>query len=439
MQIMSSSLFGTDGIRGPAGTYPLDEAGLHQIGKAAAVYFVKSNKPVLIGWDPRESSEGMAEATAAGLQAAGAQVQRVGVIPTPGLAYLTKERQAAAGVIITASHNPYTDNGVKLFTPDGRKLSDADQAGINKLIDETLPDDAGGAISDASELLQAYEDFLVAVAGQAELKGLKLAADSANGATSGLAARVFERLEASVTPLFDKPDGRNINVACGATDSSALEAAVKQQGLDAGVAFDGDGDRVILVDGRGRPLSGDHILYILAVSGSHKGVVATIMSNQGLETALKKHGITLERTAVGDRYVLDGMDKTGYRLGGEQSGHIILSDHATTGDGLLAAIVTLMAVQASGKSLADWRDELTLLPQALVNIALPDRSRLETYEVQAFLRQRTAELGSDGRINIRPSGTEPKLRIMVEADNAEIVAQKLASELAELLKTGDKV
>lgn len=432
---MSRQLFGTDGIRGPAGAYPFDAEGMLQIGKAVGTYFLKPGGKVLIGWDPRESSPVLAEAAVKGLSAAGAEIHRLGVIPTPGLAYLTSRLKAGAGVIITASHNPYTDNGVKVFTPDGRKLSDDDQAGLNDLIGGRIEDRAGGTAADDTAAVKAYEEFLAASAGSVSFSGLRIAVDTANGATSGIAGRVFSALGAEVTALYDKPDGRNINEACGATDPSALQAAVRKQGLDAGVAFDGDGDRVIMVDAEGRQLSGDHLLYILAIAGGHRGVAATVMSNQGLETALKEHGIGLKRTPVGDRSVLAAMDDTGYRLGGEQSGHIIISDYSPTGDGMLAAILTLAAAIASGRTLASWRDELKLLPQALMSVPLPDKTLLERSDIRSFIEAENAGLGGNGRLNVRASGTEPKVRVMVEAPDAEERARRIAHELTKLVRT----
>ncbi|HVX57300.1 MAG TPA: phosphoglucosamine mutase [Candidatus Saccharimonadales bacterium] len=430
---MSSQLFGTDGIRGPAGTYPLDHAGMVQIGKAVATYFAQPGDLILVGWDPRESSPVLVDGVVEGLVAAGAAVRKIGVVPTPGLAYLTKQRRAVAGVMITASHNPYSDNGVKVFTPDGRKLPDEVQTGLNQLISgDTIATRPGGSVSDDSDAAQAYEDFLVSAAEGASFDALRLAVDTANGATSGIAARVFERLGAHVTALFDQPDGKNINVRCGATDPAALQAAVREQQLSAGAAFDGDGDRLVLVDEQGRQLTGDHILYILAVSSGYDGVVATVMSNGGLERALKKHHIALQRTAVGDRSVLAGMQETGFRLGGEQSGHIIIPQYNSTGDGLVAAIRTLIAVNASGKTLGTWYDELSLLPQALVNIPLSDKSALNHPTVQKFVESQTAELGDSGRLLIRPSGTEPKARIMVEAPDAEKRARDIAATLTKL-------
>jgi phosphoglucosamine mutase len=429
---MSAQLFGTDGIRGPAGTYPLNDEGMVRIGKAAGAYFTKPGDKVAVGWDPRESSEGLVNSVVAGLTAMGADVSKVGVIPTPGLAFLSKQEDVAIGVMITASHNPYTDNGVKIFTPEGRKLPDKDQSGLNDLIGSGVEPRGHGTVSDDPGAIAKYEDFLVASADGTGFQGLKLAVDSANGASSGIAARVFSRLGADVIPLFDKPDGRNINVRCGATDTNALQEAVMRGPLDAGVALDGDADRVVIIDGQGRELTGDHILYILAVTGKHKGIAATIMSNMGMETALMAQGIEVKRTPVGDRAVLACLDETGYSLGGEQSGHIIMREYNGTGDGLLAAIRTLAEVIRSGRTLAWWRDELKLLPQSLVSVPFPDKSALEREQVKKFIADQSDELGGNGRLNVRASGTEPKVRIMVEAPDAEVRAREIANKLKEL-------
>jgi phosphoglucosamine mutase len=433
---MSSELFGTDGIRGPAGKYPLDEEGMVSIGRAVGTYFAKPGEAILVGWDPRASSTELVAYLVQGLVATGVEVRKAGVIPTPGLSYLTRQTQAKAGVMITASHNPYTDNGVKVFTPDGRKLSDDDQVELNGIIRAGTPDRGQGRVMEDKRALHDYGEFLTVNAGDVRLKGMKLAVDSANGATSGIAAHIFKKLGADVTALSDKPDGRNINVNCGATDPVALQAAVIEKRLDAGIAFDGDGDRVILVDSLGRLLTGDHILYILALTGGHKGVAATIMSNQGLETALNAEGIRFERTPVGDRSVLAALDKTGYRLGGEQSGHIIVADLNPTGDGLLAAICVLAACSKAGKSLAEWYNRLKLLPQALVSVPFPDKHLLESRVVQDFLAEETDKLSGRGRLNVRASGTEPVVRIMVEAPDADEKAKAIGNELARLAGGG---
>jgi len=431
---MGRELFGTDGVRGLAGQYPLDQAGAQQIGRALGAHFAQAGQRMVIASDPRESSADLVAAVTKGLLKVGVKVTQAGVMPTPGLAYITRQHpEFVAGVMITASHNPAAYNGIKAFDSQGDKLSDGTEAAINQLIDAAVPDRGNAEAVVDSELVKEYEDFLVASADGLDLQGLPLAVDSANGAASNLAGRVFERLGAQVTPLFTAPDGRNINDGCGATHTEALQAAVKAQGLQAGVALDGDADRLVLVDSQGREMNGDYILYLLAVSQAASGVVATIMSNMGLEQALAARGIQLVRTQVGDRYVLEGLAETGYQLGGEQAGHIILPSILKTGDGLLAAVQCLKAISQADKNLAQWRDELQLVPQALINVPLADQTKLEDEAVTRYIEEITNQLGNSGRLLIRPSGTEPLVRIMVEAPYAEKVATQVAEKLQELI------
>jgi phosphoglucosamine mutase len=431
---VSRQLFGTDGIRGVANEYPLDDAGCKQIGKAIGVHFGKPGQSILVGYDPRESSPRICENVSDGLISVGVNVVIVGVIPTPGLAFLTKNGNFSAGVMITASHNPYTDNGIKVFGPNGDKLPDDAEEELNSLIESTIQKVDSGKLSTDLQLIKTYENYLVDSAGGYLLKDLDLAIDCANGATSGIAERVFIKLGAKVTTICDSPNGTNINVECGATDTKTLQELVVDKQLMAGLAFDGDGDRLIAVDTQGRQLDGDNVMYLLAVGNSFSGVVATVMSNLGFENALKNLGIDLQKTAVGDRYVLEGLEKTGYSLGGEQSGHIILTEYSGTGDGILAGIHTLIAVLKSGKTLSDWRDELKLLPQALINIPLSDKSLLDKPKINEYIATQTADLGDSGRLLIRPSGTEPKARIMVESEDAETRSKIIAVKLQQLIK-----
>jgi phosphoglucosamine mutase len=430
---MDRKLFGTDGVRGIAGEYPLDDAGSEKIGMAIGAYFGQPGQTVLMASDPRESSASLAKSVTAGLLKTGANVVNAGILPTPGLAYLTREGDYCAGVMITASHNPYEYNGIKCFDQNGDKLSDATEAKLNELIMNSVEARTVGKAGFDETLIRQYEDFVVESTDNLKLSGLKIVVDSANGAASGLAARVFERLGAEVKSLFDKPDGKNINDGCGATDTAALSREVVSGVYDLGVALDGDADRLMLVDSQGRELNGDHIIYILAVSQSLDGAVVTVMTNQGTEDCLKEKGIKVERVQVGDRYVLEGLAKSGYRLGGEQSGHIILYDLLKTGDALLAAVQTVKSVAASGKSLSGWRDEVQLLPQALVNIPLADRSLLDKPSVKSYLEEQSAALNGEGRLLIRPSGTEPLARVMVEADAAQEIADRIAAELKSRL------
>jgi len=430
---MSRELFGTDGVRGLAGEYPLDDDGARKIGMAVGQHFAQSGQRVIMAQDPRRSSAAIVASLTAGLNAMGVDVVSVGVLPTPGLAYLTRQGDYAAGVMVTASHNPVEYNGVKVFDSHGDKLTDETESILNKLIvDGVEPRGSGQALVD-DKLTQAYEDFLVSSAEGLKLTGLRLAVDSANGAASGLAARVFERLGAEVMPMADQPNGLNINDHCGATSPEALTAKVVSDQLDLGVALDGDADRLLLIDSQGREVKGDYIMYILAVAGDLKGVVATEMSNQGFEQALHARGIDVKRTKVGDRYVLNGLSETGYKLGGEQSGHIIMPALLATGDGLLAAVRTVKAVAGSNRSLAEWCNDVKLLPQVIINLPLSDKSRLERPEVETFITKETAKLADEGRILIRPSGTEPLARIMVEAPEAQAIAEHLAGELKRLV------
>lgn len=432
---MSRALFGTDGVRGIAGQYPLDENGSVKIGRAVGMHFAKQGESVVLGFDPRESSEAIAANLTKGLNQVGVNVVNAGVLPTPGISYLTRQHDDfVAGIMITASHNPYNYNGIKVFDNRGDKLPDSTEAALNEMIDNGVADRGSGSTKTDANLIRQYEDFLVNSAGGLKLDTLSIAIDTANGAASGIAQRVFERLGAIVTPIFDKPDGRNINEACGATNTAKLAQLVSEQHLSLGIAVDGDADRLFLVDSQGRQVNGDNIMYILAVGGNYSGVVATVMSNLGFEKALNNKSIKLERMQVGDRYVLEGLQKTGYKLGGEQSGHIILPELLKTGDALLAAVQVVKAVQSSSKSLDQWRDEVVALPQAIVNIPLPDKKVLEDDKIQSFIDQQTDSLDGNGRILIRPSGTEPLARVMVEANDAQSLAESIAHSLEKLIK-----
>jgi phosphoglucosamine mutase len=432
---MDRTLFGTDGVRGLAGKYPLDEAGAKRIGMAVGTHFAVPGQRIVIGFDTRESSEGLVAALTGGLNTVGVNVTLLGVITTPGLAYLTREGDDfAAGVMVTASHNPYEYNGVKVFDKHGDKLPDDTEAQLNGLIEEGVAERGPAGTSAADDkLVRQYEDFLVGSAGGLDLGGLRLAVDSANGSASGLAERVFSRLGARVKPLFDAPDGRNINAGCGATHTEALCHEVLAGKLDLGVALDGDADRLAMVDNQGREVNGDHLMYMLAAAGQLDGVVATVMSNFGFEQALRERGIPLERVDVGDRYVLEGLKRTGFHIGGEQSGHIIFPELLATGDGLLAAVQAVKALSTSRKDLAQWRDKVIFLPQALVNIKLADKTLLDRPDVRDFIEEQSRPLAGTGRLLIRPSGTEPLARVMVEAPDAPETARQIAAELEKLL------
>lgn len=397
----------------------------------------------MLGYDPRESGPHLAAGVAAGVTATGANVEVVGIIPTPGLAYLTRESNAAAGVMITASHNPHTDNGIKVFDRNGGKLTDDTETHVNNLMVNGAPSRGNfGRWTPTAGRASEYADFLVNSAEGARFDDMTLVVDTANGAASGIAEQVFSRLGANVIPQADRPDGRNINLECGAphlleegaraTSATALQRSVTRHGADMGIAFDGDADRTILTDEYGRVVDGDHLMYILAKSQGLEGVVATVMSNLGTEKAMQKNGIDMVRAKVGDRYVLDGLRETGYRLGGEQSGHIILPEILATGDGMLAAIQTVRAVRESGRSLAEWRDEVDLLPQTLINIKGYDKALLEDPKVKEYLERVAADMGDAGRLLVRPSGTERKIRVMVESPFAEEAAIATVSGLQKL-------
>ncbi len=432
---MSRTLFGTDGVRGIAGVYPLDDSGVANIARAIGTQFAAVGESIAVGCDTRESSERLVSRICEGLQGVGVNAQFLGVIPTPGLAYVTKEHATfAAGIMVTASHNPYEFNGIKVFDRAGGKLPDEAEEELNRDIIEGVPDRGMGTYSETPELAKTYEDFLVRSGEGLNLTGVRLAFDGANGAAYALGATVFRRLGAEVVTMADTPNGRNINDRCGATDTTALQHLVQRSNSSVGIAVDGDADRIILVDERGRVCDGDHILYTLAVGQGKKSLVATVMSNLGTEQALQSHGIRMERTVVGDRYVLDRMLETGDTLGGEQSGHIILTDRTTTGDALLAAVQVLRVIAASEKTLAEWRDAVTMLPQTLVNFHIEDKSKLSSPEVTDYVQVKTAELGDSGRILVRPSGTEPLARVMVEAPGAEALAAEMAQHIQELVR-----
>lgn len=433
---MSRELFGTDGIRGLAGKFPLNAEGCRKVGMAVGTKFCKPGQTVVVANDPRESSAQIVDDIIKGLTETGVDVLTAGRMPTPGLAYITRQNaNYAAGIMVTASHNPFQYNGIKVFDGYGDKLSDAQEAELNEMIESGVASrqPAGQVSQDDSQLLK-YEEFLTESVGDLNLQNLNLAVDSANGAASGLAGRIFARLGAKVTSINDQPDGRNINDKCGATDTLSLKQAIIEKQLDVGIALDGDSDRLIMIDDQGREIKGDHIMYILAVSLGLKGVVATSMSNLGFEQALQNKNIQLLRTDVGDRYVLEGLEKTGWHLGGEQSGHIILPDLLKTGDALLAAVQVLRAVTVAGKTLAEWYDEVSMLPQALINIPLDEKSKLDAPQVKAFLESQQQAFAGQGRLLIRPSGTEPLARVMVEAEDAQGKAQQIAGELERIIK-----
>ncbi|MEJ5368534.1 MAG: phosphoglucosamine mutase [Bryobacteraceae bacterium] len=434
-------LFGTDGIRGVAGQAPLDARTVFCFGVALGEWAQRhGERRVLIGMDTRESGPELAALVAAGLRAAGAAPLSAGVVTTPAVAYLTRTGPFSAGVMISASHNPYQDNGLKVFAHDGLKLPDAEELRLEGRIFELLGSAQEAPARQAPEedaaLGGKYLDYLAENA-RAGFDGLRIVLDCANGASFRLAPPLFRRLGASVTEMACEPNGRNINAGCGALHVEGLRQRVLEEGADFGAAFDGDADRCILVSGSGKILDGDHVLLAVGREMRPRAVVATVMSNLGLERALAAEGIGLIRTAVGDRYVLEEMLRQDLPLGGEQSGHVIFRDCSTTGDGLLTALRVASIARAAGATLDELTRGFVVYPQRLVNVRFREKKPLEELEcVQAEIREAEAEFGSAGRVFVRFSGTEPLARVMVEGPEAERVeyrARRIAAAIEAAL------
>jgi phosphoglucosamine mutase len=434
---VNRQFFGTDGVRAVAGVAPLTASWTLQLGAAAGeVFKSQARKPsVVIGRDTRRSGDMLEAALAAGLTARGVDVIHVGVIPTPGVSYLTRQLGATAGVVISASHNPFEDNGIKFFGMTGEKLSDVLEMEIEANLTRDLEPVTGvalGGVTDYREAERIYSGFLMAHA--PDLSGLKIALDCANGATHRLAPKVFAAAGADVFAVYTTPDGKNINLGCGSTHPQRLQKLVTEMDCDLGVAFDGDGDRCMLVDNTGALIDGDLILFINGLMRKEPTVVATLMSNMGLEVKLKEHGIHLERTGVGDRYVHERLLEKGLTLGGEQSGHTLFLDAAPTGDGILTALLTLDAVVKSGQSLSQWREQMPLYPQTLVNVRVADKKAVFQHpDVTAALRDAEQKLAGRGRINLRPSGTESLVRVMVEGPSQTEIAE-IAEAVAVVIR-----
>ncbi|MPY98416.1 MAG: phosphoglucosamine mutase [Actinophytocola sp.] len=434
-------LFGTDGVRGLANAELSPTLALTVAASAARVLAAhdRSHRPVaVVGRDPRASGEMLEAAVVAGLTSAGADVRRVGVLPTPAVAYLVADTRADVGVMISASHNPMPDNGIKLFASGGHKLPDGIEDEIESGLDNlgTAPTGAQiGRVADVADALDRYVEHLVRSTPQ-RLDGLRVVVDCANGAASTAAPEAYRRAGAEVIAINAAPDGININDACGSTHMAGLQAAVVEHKADLGIAHDGDADRCLAVDAEGRFVDGDQIMAVLALAMSDAGeladntLVATVMSNLGLHLAMREHGVTLRTTAVGDRYVLEELRASGYSLGGEQSGHVVLPGYATTGDGLLTAMRLMSRMASTGKSLADLAGVMRRLPQVLVNVPVADKvAAAESKQVADAVAAVEAELGETGRVLLRPSGTEQLIRVMVEAQD-EDVAQSAADRLA---------
>ncbi len=431
--------FGTDGIRAVAGEFPLTPAWVLSLGAAAGEVLRERNPraSVVIGKDTRQSGDMLEAALAAGLTSRGVGVTHLGVLPTPGVSYLTRELGADAGAVISASHNPYQDNGIKFFGATGEKLSDALEAEMEAAIARVaeLPPVTGtamGSVTNYTEAERRYSSFLRAQA--PDLSGLRIAMDCANGAAYRIAPRVFQAAGADVFAVYTNPDGHNINRHCGSTHLEHLKQLVQGGAYDLGVAFDGDADRCLFVDSRGNEVHGDHMLLLAARARGERSVVTTIMSNMALEVLLGSGGVALERTAVGDRYVHERMKAKGLNLGGEQSGHVLFLDVAPTGDGVLTALLILKAMRQLGTTLDALHDELVMFPQTLLNVRVLDKQAASRDpEVQAAVRAAEVRLSGRGRINLRPSGTESLVRVMVEGpDEAEI--HELAREIADVIE-----
>lgn len=439
--------FGTDGIRGKVGQYPITPDFALKLGWAAGRVLAKEGvKKVLIGKDTRISGYMLESALEAGFASAGVASAFTGPMPTPAIAYLTRTFRADAGVVISASHNPFYDNGIKFFSTEGKKLDDAIELAIEAQLEKQIDCVESEQLGRASRITDAagrYIEFCKSTFDHdLSLSGLKIVVDCANGATYHIAPKVLRELGAKVTKIGCEPDGVNINQNCGATDIKALSERVLKEKADVGFALDGDGDRIIMVDHKGRKVDGDQIIYIIAREALRQGqlkggVVGTLMSNMGLEFALKNLGIPFARAKVGDRYVLEKLIENNWRLGAENSGHVLLLDKTTTGDGIVAGLQVLAAMVRNNMSLADLCSGMKMLPQVLINVRFSgENDPLQNPAVKSAIAQAEAQLAKNGRVLIRKSGTEPLIRVMVEG-HEEAEVQKLAKQIAQTVNTSN--
>jgi phosphoglucosamine mutase len=441
-------LFGTDGIRGKAGDFPLNEPTVRTIGRSLAIqYRQQLGRPpqFVSGRDTRESGSWIEKAFHTGAIDGGAVCESAGVITTPGVAYITKAFDFDAGIVISASHNPYQDNGIKIFAPDGKKVGGETERKIEHDIFAPSWDIAESDLAEvddsrAAEYQHAYVEHLEAVFPKLKLDGMRIVVDCANGASSHLAPELFGELGAQVISINDQPDGKNINKDCGSLHLDALCEKVVDEGADFGVAFDGDADRALFVDEKGNVIDGDGTLWIMARFLIDEGdldnrtVVATLMSNIGLELALAAAGVKLERTAVGDKYVLDELLRSGSDLGGEQSGHVIFPKQSLVGDGMMTALFVLNAIVSAGKPFSQMTDGFTRYPQILVNVAVREKRPFEDVPaISTASRQVEGELAGNGRLLLRYSGTENLARVMIEGKDQEII-ERQANELADVIR-----
>ncbi|MFT6587028.1 MAG: phosphoglucosamine mutase [Cognaticolwellia sp.] len=436
--------FGTDGIRGLVGQYPITPEFVMKLGYAAGrVLAAQGTKKVLIGKDTRISGYMLESALEAGFSAAGIDIGLLGPMPTPGIAYLTKTFRAEAGIVISASHNPFYDNGIKFFSQDGQKLPDDVELAIEAELDKEMSCVDSAHLGKATRIADAagrYIEFCKSnFPSQYSLKGMKIVVDCAHGATYHIAPNVFRELGAEVIEIGTSPNGTNINHECGATSMAAISAAVVEHQADLGIALDGDGDRLMMVDHTGYVIDGDESVYVIACNDLQNGsidggVVGTLMSNMGLELALADMDVPFARSKVGDRYVMEMLKQKGWKLGAENSGHVINLNHTSTGDGIIAALNVLTAICNSGKTLYELRQGMTKLPQVLVNVRFSgDSDPLVNSEVLASVDRVNEKLTGRGRVLLRKSGTEPLIRVMVEGpEHDEVTA--LANEIADAVK-----
>jgi phosphoglucosamine mutase len=442
---MSKRLFGTDGVRGRMGEEPITPETVLKLGWAAGrvLAYGAARPKVLIGKDTRVSGYLLESALEAGLSAAGVDIRLLGPMPTPAIAYLTRTARASAGIVISASHNPYDDNGIKFFSAEGTKLPDLTEVAIEQAMSEPLRTVDSARLGKAKRYADAagrYVEFCKSTfPHRLGLEGLKIVIDCANGAAYQVAPLVFAELGAHVVTIANTPDGFNINRECGSTHAAQLQKTVLAEQADLGIALDGDGDRVVMVDHRGEVVDGDQLLYImasarLAAGRLRGGVAGTLMSNLGLEQALTERGIGFKRAQVGDRYVMAMLQQEGWEVGGESSGHLICLDKSTTGDGIIAALEVLAAVRQSGKSLFTLKAGMQIFPQTMINVQMSRHFDVKSSApVQQALREVEQELAGNGRVVLRASGTEPVVRVMIEGRDPAQVA-RLSEQLADTVK-----
>ncbi|MBT8443075.1 MAG: phosphoglucosamine mutase [Gammaproteobacteria bacterium] len=442
---MAREFFGTDGIRGRVGEHPMTAEFALRLASAAAQVLAPNGGRVVIGKDTRVSGYMLESALEAGFVAAGMDALLLGPLPTPGIAHLTQALNADLGVVISASHNLYFDNGIKFFDRHGAKLPDAVEERIETYLTEPAITRESSELGKAKRVDSAREDYqrfcLSTVPDGFRLDGLKIVLDCSHGAAYKVAPRVMGELGAEIVPIGCSPNGKNINDGCGSTSPDLMTVTVKAIGADLGIAFDGDGDRVLMVDAAGNLIDGDQLLYLLAKARNDAGtlvgpVVGTLMTNLGLERALSESGIDFRRAKVGDRYVMEMLKETGGQLGGETSGHLLCLDKTTTGDGLVSALQVLVAMQQSGRSLAELTSDMPRFPQTLINVRTARRVKIdESVEIRTAVEQAEQRLADRGRILVRASGTEPVVRVMVEGeDEAEVnqLAESLAGEIERI-------